>query len=120
MRIGSIVIDCEKFDTMLAFWQEALHYRPRRPAEGGWVVLADPEGRGPNVSLNRVPSRSAGRNRLHIDLYTEDREGEVERLISIGARRHRQRYGPEDDFRVLEDPDGNLFCVVQLEKRAKG
>ena len=24
------------------------------------------------------------------------------------------RYGPDDDFVVLEDPDGNLFCVVQV------
>jgi len=46
LKVGSIVIDCEKFDAMFAFWQETLHYRPREPAEGGWVVLADPEGRG--------------------------------------------------------------------------
>jgi hypothetical protein len=76
LKVGSIVIDYEKFDAMFAFWQETLHYRPREPAEGGWVVLAD-GGEGPNISLNRVQRRSAGRNRFHIDLYTEDREGEV-------------------------------------------
>jgi catechol 2,3-dioxygenase-like lactoylglutathione lyase family enzyme len=113
LRIGSIVIDCLNFDKMLAFWQEALHYVPREPAKGGWVILRDPEGKGPNVSLNKVPRRLIGRNWLHFDLYTDDREREVERLVKLGAKRHRQTYDPDDDFRVLEDPDGNLFCVVQ-------
>ena len=112
LRIGSVVIDCLNFDKMLAFWQEALHYVPGQPAKGGWVVLRDPEGRGPNVSLNQVPKRLMGRNWLHFDLYTSDREGEVKRLLKLGAKRHRQTYEPDDDFRVLEDPDGNLFCVV--------
>jgi catechol 2,3-dioxygenase-like lactoylglutathione lyase family enzyme len=120
MRIGSIVIDCGQFDRMLAFWQEALHYVPREPARGGWVVLRDPEGRGPNVSLNQVPEKRVGRNRLHLDLYTDDREAEVNRLLKIGATRHRQTYEPGDDFRVLEDPDGNLFCVVQVDKGDSG
>lgn len=112
LRIGSIVIDCINFDKMLAFWQEALHYVPREPVQDGWVVLRDPKRRNPNVSLNKVPKRLMGRNWLHFDLYTNDRGGEVKRLIKIGATRHLQTYDPDDDFRVLEDPDGNLFCVV--------
>jgi catechol 2,3-dioxygenase-like lactoylglutathione lyase family enzyme len=113
MRIGSIVIDCNDFDKMLAFWQEALHYVPRKPAKGGWVVLRVPEGRSPNVSLNLHPKKHWVRNRLHLDLYTNHRE--VERLLKIGATRHRQTYGLNDDFIVLEDPDGSLFCVVQKD-----
>jgi catechol 2,3-dioxygenase-like lactoylglutathione lyase family enzyme len=113
MKIGSIVIDCNKFDKMLAFWQEALHYVPREPARGGWVVLRDPEGKSPNVSLNMNPEQRSGRNRLHLDLYTDNQVGEVKRLLKIGATRHPQTYEPDDDFVVLEDPDGNLFCVVQ-------
>ncbi len=100
---------------MLAFWQEALHYVPKRPAQGGWVILRDPQGRGPNVSLDQYPEKRAGkRSRLHLDLYTNNQEGEVERLVQIGATRYPWRYKPGDDFVVLEDPDGNLFCVVQV------
>jgi lipopolysaccharide/colanic/teichoic acid biosynthesis glycosyltransferase len=99
----------------MSFWQEARHYFPRQPAEGGWVVLRDPEGRSPNISLNRVQEKPTGRNRLHLDLYTDDREGEVARLLRIGATRHPQTYEPDEDFRVLVDPDGNLFCVVQIK-----
>jgi catechol 2,3-dioxygenase-like lactoylglutathione lyase family enzyme len=120
MKIGSIVIECSEFDKMLAFWQEALHYLPREPAKDGWVILRDPEGRNPNVSLDQDPEKRLGRNRLHLDLYTDNREGEVKRLLKIGATRHPQAYEPDDDFRVLEDPDGNLFCVVQKDTGESG
>jgi catechol 2,3-dioxygenase-like lactoylglutathione lyase family enzyme len=114
MRIGSIVTRCFDFDKMLAFWQQALNYLPREPAKGGWIVLRDPERRGPNMSLDKVPEKRSGkRSRLHLDLYTNRREREVERLIKLGAIRYPWRYKPGDDFVVMEDPDGNLFCVVQ-------
>jgi catechol 2,3-dioxygenase-like lactoylglutathione lyase family enzyme len=114
MQIGSIVIRCHEFEKMLKFWQEALHYVPREAATESWVVLRDPAGKGPNLSLQRVPQeRSGKRSRLHLDLYTNDRQGEVERLLRIGATRYPWRYRPGSDFVVLEDPDGNLFCVVQ-------
>ena len=118
LRIGSVVIDCINFDKMLAFWQEALHYITSNPAKGGWVILRDPAGRNTNVSLNRVqPSEKlTGRNWLHFDLYTNDQKGEVERLLKLGAKRYPQEYEPDDDFIVLQDPDGNLFCVVDTTK----
>ena len=115
MKVGSIVIRCYEFDKMMAFWQQALHYVPREPAKGGWVVLRDPAGRGPNVSLDQVAERRVGkRSRLHLDLYTNDKENEVERLVKMGATRYPWRYRPGDDFIVLADPDDNLFCVVQV------
>ena len=38
---------------------------------------------------------------------------EVDRLLRLGARRYPWRYEPGSDYVVLEDPDGNLFCVVR-------
>ncbi|HUK27923.1 MAG TPA: VOC family protein [Candidatus Acidoferrales bacterium] len=124
LKIGSVVIDCINFDKMLAFWKETLHYQYRTEKQladilnEGWVVLRDPAGRNTNVSLNRVqPSEKlTGRNWLHFDLYTRNQKAEVERLLKLGAIRHPQEYDPEDDFVVLEDPDGNLFCVVDTTK----
>ena len=51
---------------------------------------------------------------MHLDLYTTDQAGEVERLVEIGATRYPREYSPEDDFIVLENTDGNRFCVVQV------
>lgn len=113
MRIGSIVINCNDFEAMLRFWQEALHYEPREPPSDGWVVLCDPRGLNVNVSLQQVSEPRVARNRLHLDLYTSDREAEVERLLALGAARHPRQAEPDEDFVVLADPDGNLFCVVE-------
>ena len=115
LKIGSIVIRCFEFEKMFAFWKQALRYEHREPVEGGWVILHDPEGAGPNVSLDQIlEKRSGKRGRSHLDLYTTDQKGEVERLVALGARRYPWRYRPDDDFVVLEDPDGNLFCVVEV------
>ncbi len=122
MKVGSIVIRCIEFDKMYDFWREALHYVPSRPPEKGWVILRDPNQRGPNISLDQVPGekrsawlrRARKRSRLHLDLSTTDQEGEVERLVGLGATRYPWRYEPDADYVVLEDPDGNLFCVVQV------
>ena len=99
---------------MVAFWQEALHYVPREPASGNWVVLCDPNGMGPNISFQGRDRRAGRRNWIHLDLYTDRQEAEVERLVALGASRYPWKYPPNADFVVLEDPDGNLFCVVQV------
>jgi catechol 2,3-dioxygenase-like lactoylglutathione lyase family enzyme len=113
MKIGSIVIRCYEFDKMVAFWQAALGYVQRDPVSGGWVVLRDPTGRGPNISLDQVLHPHTGkRSKLHLDLYTDDQKAEVDRLVQLGARRYPWSYRAGDDFIVLEDPDDNLFCVV--------
>ncbi len=113
VRIGSIVIDANDFARMTAFWQAALRYAPRGPPTPGdpFVVLKDPAGKGPNVSIDGMPPE---RGRLHLDLYTDDQEGEVERLVGLGATRYRPRE-PDEDFVVLADPEGNLFCVVDTK-----
>ena len=111
MRIGSVVIDCRDFHRMSMFWREALRYVPREPPEEGWVVLRDLAGRGPNVSVNLDTEKHASPGPIHLDLYTDDREHEVKRLLSLGATRHRPPE-PDEDFEVLADPEGNLFCIV--------
>jgi hypothetical protein len=116
VRVGSVLVRCVRFDELVAFWQAALGYVPREPAEDGWVVLTDPSGAGPNISLDRVAEDRlpplGELSRVHLDLYTTDQQGEVERLLALGATRYAREYGPGEDFVVLVDPDGNRFCVV--------
>lgn len=129
MRIGSLVIDCTDFDGMRAFWQEALHYMPKRPAEGGWVILKDPTGASPNVSLNlkdrpmlrpKGPDwRLSDKIRLHIDFYASDLAAEVQRLLGLGATMVKPAEEGHD-YVILADPEGNHFCVVQLPKAEDG
>jgi hypothetical protein len=81
---------------MLDFWQAALNYEvEHRDPSGGFVILRDPARLGPNISLDQSPARRTGkRSWLHLDLYTTNQQGEVERLTGLRARRYPWRYNP--------------------------
>jgi hypothetical protein len=97
---------------MFSFWAKTLRYVPRETPQEDWVVLRDPDRDYVNVSLQKVPEGRVGKNRLHLDLYTDDQQGEVKRLLQIGAIVHDRSTELDEDFVVLEDPEGNLFCVI--------
>jgi hypothetical protein len=117
VKVGSIVIRFHGFDEMMAFWQGALHFAPREPTEDGWVALRDLEGSATNVFRERVAEPFGRTSRVHLDLYTTDQAGKVGRLIGLGATRYPWKYRPDGDCVVLEDPDGNRLCVVQVPGR---
>ena len=112
LKIGSFVINCKDFERTIAFWQEALHYVPKRAPEGDFAILKDPSGTSPNVSVQETDELKFGKNRMHLDLYATDQKAEVERLVKLGATVHRLPKEGED-YVILADPEGKLFCVVQ-------
>jgi hypothetical protein len=83
------------------------------------VVLTDPTGKGPNVSLNRTNEGRLDDYRLHLDLYSSDPESEVSRLLALGAKLDRP-WEKGHDFATLADPDGNLFDVIDKRGWAFG
>ena len=86
-------------------------------SRGGFAIIGDPKRRGPNLSIDQAPVQRVGkRSWIHLDLMTLCQTDEVERLIGLGARRYDWRYPPNADYVVLEDPDGNLFCVCQVSQ----
>ena len=95
------------------FWSQALGYT---------CVAAATIARTPRPCWSR-PRRWRSRSALdeadvtHLDLHTDsaqERQAEVERLISLGATRVDWTYPDGARFIVLADPEGNLFCVVNL------
>ena len=116
LRVGSIVIRVTDLPTMAAFWAAALDYVPREdPADPAtdFVLMRPRNGIGPNVSLDRLASRYELPPRLHLDLYGDDRAAEVTRLVGLGAREVEWSRQPTDaDYVILEDPEGNRFCVI--------
>jgi predicted enzyme related to lactoylglutathione lyase len=54
------------------------------------------------------------KNRAHVDYEADDRAGEVERLVGLGAALVRDvDEGPGMRWPILADPAGNEICVVQ-------
>jgi predicted enzyme related to lactoylglutathione lyase len=50
---------------------------------------------------------------MHLDIETQDVDGEATRLESIGARRLEEGTHSEhgSNWVILADPEGNEFCV---------
>lgn len=101
------------------FWSAALGYRLREDGFGGWAkVLVPVDGAGTAIALQFSQTLPQDHPRLHFDLHAADaveQEAEAARLVWLGARRVDWDSYPEDpDFVVLEDPEGNRFCIVDL------
>ena len=115
LRIGSIVLRVDDLERQTEFWAAALDYVPRDRSSDDFVLLRPREGVGPNLSLDQVPSKLQIPPRLHLDLYTADQAGEVERLLALGATEvHWDKRPPDADYVILADPEGNRFCVVDI------
>ena len=111
IRLGSTVINCADLDLMTRFWSEALHLMPAAEDGDEFRVL---RGEHVNVSLQRSRTLVSARDQMHLDLYTDDQAGEVERLTGLGARTVRHHCEPGDDYVVMTDPEGNEFCVCAV------
>lgn len=119
LRVGSIVIRVDNLARQTAFWTAALGYVPSDHPADDFVLLRPRDGRGPNVSLDRVHSAVHLPPRIHLDLYADDQASEVERLVGLGASRVEWKGRPADaDYVILEDPEGNRFCVVDASEPA--
>jgi hypothetical protein len=65
-------------------------------------------GPGTRLCFHLRTGERPARNRLHLDVSTPDRAGEVARLLALGATLVREG----DGYTVLNDPEGNNFCVA--------
>ena len=112
IRVGSIVIRVDDLERQADFWRRVLNYE-RRIARHDFVLLAPPDGDGPNISLDAMRSNVQIPPRIHLDLYADDQAFEVERLIGLGATEIPWDKRPADaDYVILADPEGNRFCVI--------
>lgn len=109
-RVGDIVIDCADAERLAAFWCAVLGYRVFDRDETGVAIRGAQTS--PDILFIRVPEGKTVKNRMHFDVCPTDREQaeEVDRLLALGARR--SSIVGSGSWVVLEDPEGNEFCVM--------
>jgi predicted enzyme related to lactoylglutathione lyase len=114
IRMGGVTIDCADPRKLAVFWTEAVGGEITEDYDGEFVFISTGEGR-PYVGLQRVPEQRGGKNRAHIDFSAADRKAEVERLVGLGATVVGEYSVPGLTWTVLQDPEGNEFCVGTQE-----
>jgi hypothetical protein len=114
LTIGSTVLGVDNIIRASTFWMAALDYMRRDEPDDTWVVLMPRDGPGAQLALMLSETPVQDHPRHHLDLYAPDQVREVERLVELGARRvdDWDGYRPDSDFVVLEDTEGNRFCVI--------
>ena len=141
MAVGvQVTFDAADPARLGAFWAELLGYVEQPPPEGfgswpealaAWGVpedqrgsayaIVDPSGVGPRLFFQRVPEAKAAKNRVHLDLNVgagwpaDERRAYVHaqagRAVALGATQVRVVEQRGEFWVVLQDPDGNEFCL---------
>src|SRR3954451_22556116 len=123
-----VTLDCADPATLAAFWAAVLGYPPPdiegthtvlramgHPEEtlGDWYRIEDPNQRGPRLAFQRVPEPKTSKNRVHLDVKPLDRtpDEEVQRVLDLGATHVRNVTDEAGTFAILQDPEGNEFCI---------
>ncbi len=135
-----VTFDCADPGALAGFWAEALGYEVQGPPPGfdswpdaltAWGVprdqwnsksaIIDPDGNGPRIFFQRVPEGKTVKNRVHLDVRSapglkgDDRlaalEAEAARLAPLGATKVEVREDLQSIFIVMQDPEGNEFCL---------
>ncbi len=109
-RIGNITFDCANPDLVADFWAAALGY-VKQGSDERYAAIIDPNGVSPRLYFQKVPEPKTVKNRVHLDLNVPDMEAEVDRLVGLGARKVRVFDENGETWTVMNDPEGNEFCV---------
>ena len=115
-RLGWIQIDCADPMAQAAFWGEVFGYPVDDDVLGDpphYAGIVGPDGH-PQVSFQRVPEGKVVKNRIHLDVTTDDLEAARARIKELGGDdlepEDRNQYGYS--YRRMTDPEGNEFCLI--------
>lgn len=116
-RLCHFVIDVSDLDQGVSFWSAALGATEEPLTETSRQVyrrlrLPDSQIR---VLLQKTSDVKTSKERMHLDLETDDVDAEVKRLEALGASRWDHQQDRGFDFWVMRDPWSNEFCVLQTE-----
>jgi hypothetical protein len=107
--IKSVTFDAADALVLARFWAAALGSEIDEESTSDKAFVEAPGWGGPVLWFQRVPEPKTAKNRMHFDLRAPGRiEDEVARLVGLGAT----VVTPGRDLIVLQDPEGNEFCVV--------
>ncbi len=116
--IAAVTFDCHHALDQARFWSQVLS-RPvgeGEPAPSEFFATLPspgPDSGVPTLMFIKVPEAKTAKNRVHLDLVTDDREAEVERLKDLGATVIHEKDEWGLLWVTLADPEGNEFCVAQ-------
>ena len=106
--IKSVTFDCADALVLGKFWADALGSDLDEDSTSDKAFVEPAGWGGPTLWFQRVPEPKTAKNRQHFDLRAPGPiADEVARLEALGATVQI----PGEDLVVMQDPEGNEFCV---------
>ncbi|WP_018655747.1 VOC family protein [Actinomadura flavalba] len=115
-KITEFVLDCRDAERLAAFWCDILGWSVLgREESDGSIEIGPPGGDPFTIVLSPAPEPKTSKLRLHLDVSPTDRDqpAELERLLAAGARPADVGQTGEESWHVLQDPEGNEFCLLR-------
>jgi predicted enzyme related to lactoylglutathione lyase len=114
--LNEIVIDAHDPAAQAAWWSQVLGWPITQPWGEGSFGIEPPGEAGRRILFEPVPEAKSVKNRLHLDVEPSEAtiEQELERLLTLGARRADIGQG-DVPWVVLADPEGNEFCLIPAQ-----
>ncbi len=112
IKLRAVAFDAIDPQSLGRFWSEATG-REIIASGPDLVRLASDVPGGPVLLFLRVPESKTVKDRIHLDLETANRAAEASRVIALGAKYHSEVKEPGHEWTVLQDPEGNEFCIIQ-------
>jgi hypothetical protein len=117
LQLANITFDCDDALIVGRFWSAVLD-RPLDPEPSEHFASI---GLGDTTDTTwlfaGVPESKTAKNRVHLDLAVArggDAVAEIDRLIGLGAKRVADKDEWGHSWTVLQDPEGNEFCVSRI------
>ena len=112
-----ITLSCDDPERLADFWAAALDGDRRGLPDTLDSVIVERPDDGPDLLFNDHPSGSKADIPIHLAVSADDREAAVERLCDLGATVRETKTESYEThtatWTVLEDPEGNGFCVTE-------
>jgi len=117
IELEHITFACDDPAEFAGFWEQALGGE-RRDMSSFDSGIVDRDG-GPALLFKQMPKGTQRDLPIHLDFAATDRATAVERLTDLGASVRETKTESGEDYTatwtVLEDPEGNGFCVTEYE-----
>lgn len=108
-RIRGVTIDVSDRDRAERFWGGLLGLEVARRIDQ--YSYFDDAFEGVRLILQEVPDPKVTKNRMHLDLSSDDPAALLEKVKSLGGGVISDIEDPSYSLTVACDPDGNEFCV---------
>jgi hypothetical protein len=113
-KLANITFDCNDALRLGSFWADALGRQLDPGSDSGFASIgsSDPARAEAAWFFEKVPESKVAKNRQHLDLVDADPKA-VELLVALGATIVAEHEMANHRWTVMQDPEGNEFCVAK-------